>query len=143
MTRGRKSAASLDVVSILTPGQGRPPPPVDLDDLEARLWRATVDSLPSSWIDQAGQLVLRRLVCQAAIAERREQRLRELRAQDQDNNEEAAKLAHMHGVACKTVVYLLTQLRATPRARLVSRDAGPAIEQSPKTFKPWEIRARG
>ena len=69
--------------------------------------------------------------------------MRELRAQDQDNNEEAAQLAHMHGVACKTVVYLLTQLRATPRARLVSRDAGPAIEQSPKTFKPWEIRARG
>jgi hypothetical protein len=38
-------------------------------------------------------LVLRRLVAQAAIAERREARLRLLRAQDLDEGEDAAELA--------------------------------------------------
>jgi hypothetical protein len=140
MSRGRKSAASLSFVPLV-PGQGRPEPPANLDSLEKQIWRDVVDALPSHWLDLAGQLVLRRLVAQAAIAERREARLRQLREQDRDAGEDADALAALHGVSAKTVAYLLGQLRATPRSRILSRAAGPQVEQAAK-FRPWEIKAR-
>ena len=140
--RGRKSEHSLQVVPLVPGRSGRPPPPPELDAVEARIWRAVIDALPGFWVDGAGELVLRRLVAQAAIAERREQRLRQLRAQDRDSGEEADALVVEHGVTAKTVAHLLTQLRATPRSRIAARAAGPQVEQTPK-LRPWEIRSRG
>jgi hypothetical protein len=141
MPRGRKSAASLTVVPVV-PGQGRPEPPASLDALEQQIWRDVVDALPAHWLDLAGQLILRRLVAQAAISERREARLRQLRAQDRDGGEDADALAAQHGASAKTVAYLLGQLRATPRSRIVSRAAGPQFEQASRS-RPWEIKAGG
>src|SRR5215831_1964735 len=133
----RKSAASLAVVPRV-PGRGRPQPPAHLDSIEQRIWREVVDALPG--LDSAGQLVLLRLVAQAAVSERQEARLRQLRAQDQDGGEEAGTLAAQ--VLAKNVAYLLTQLRATPRSQLRSRAAGSKVEQAPG-WRPWEIRGRG
>src|SRR5215468_12349728 len=113
-----KSAASLAVVPRV-PGRGRPEPPADLDELEQRIWREVVDALPGHWLDTAGQVILRRLVAQAAVSERQELRLRQLRAQQQDDGEEAGALAAQHGGVAKNVAYLLSQLRATPRSRTV------------------------
>jgi hypothetical protein len=141
MARGRKSAALLSVLPVV-PGQGRPKPPASLDSLERRIWRDVVDALPAHWLDLAGQLVLRRLVAQAAISERREARLRQLRAREEDGSEGADALAAQHGVSSKTVAYLLGQLRATPRSRIESRAAGPQLEQAAKS-RPWEIKASG
>jgi hypothetical protein len=136
----RKSSASLAIVPRV-PGRGRPEPPPDLDVLEQRIWREVIDALPGHWLDRAGQLVLRRLVAQAAVAERQEVQLRQLRAQEQDGGEEAATLAAQHGVLAKNVAYLLTQLRATPRSQLRSRAAGSQMEQAPDS-RPWEIKAK-
>jgi hypothetical protein len=136
----RKSASSLTIVPLV-PGQGRPEPPGELDALEQRLWREVVDALPGHWLDPAGQVVLRRAVAQAAICERQEARLRGLRAQDQDHGEEALALAVTHGVIAKVVAHLLGQLRATPRARLSSREAGPRVTNAPRPARPWDIRA--
>jgi hypothetical protein len=136
----RKSSASLAIVPRV-PGRGRPEPPPDLDVLEQRIWREVIDALPGHWLDRAGQLVLRRLVAQAAVAERQEVQLRQLRAQEQDGGEEAATLAAQHGVLAKNVAYLLTQLRATPRSQLRSRTAGSRLEQAPDS-RPWEIKAK-
>src|SRR5215471_13824314 len=127
----RKAAAELAIVPRV-PGQGRPEPPADLDSLEQRIWREVVDALPGHWLDLAGQLILRRLAAQAAISERHEARLRQLRAEDRDAGEDAGALAAQHSVAAKTVAYLLTQLRATPRSRTVSRAAGAQLEQAPQ-----------
>src|SRR5215471_5257977 len=136
----RKAAAELAIVPRI-PGRGRPEPPPDLDVLEQRIWREVIDALPGHWLDRAGQLVLRRLVAQAAVAERQEVQLRQLRAQEQDGGEEAATLAAQHGVLAKNVAYLLTQLRATPRSQLRSRAAGSQMEQAPDS-RPWDIRAK-
>jgi hypothetical protein len=136
----RKAAAELAVVPRI-PGRGRPEPPVDLDPLEQRIWREVVDALPGHWLDRAGQLVLRRLAAQAAVSERQEARLRLLRAQEQDDGEEAAILAAQHGVLAKNVAYLLTQLRATPRSQQRARAAGSQMEQAPAS-RPWEIKAK-
>lgn len=49
--RGRKSAAELSVVSAMT--DWRPPAPDVLNAAEAELWRAIVNTKPSSWFDAA------------------------------------------------------------------------------------------
>ena len=139
MTRGRKSAASLSVVPVV-PGAGRPDPPSHLDASEAQIWRAVVGALPDHWIDAAGEQILCRLVCQAAIAERCEQQLRQLRAQRTSEDEKFAALAGTHRDTAKSIAYLLTTLRATPRSRVVSRAAGPQMSEVPHS-KPWDTRA--
>jgi hypothetical protein len=136
----RKPAAALAVVPRV-PGRGRPEPPAGLDELEQQIWREVVDALPGHWLDSAGQVILRRLVAQAAVSERQEFRLRQLRAQQQDDGEEAGALAAQHGVVAKNVAYLLSQLRATPRSQLRSRSAGSQMEQVPDS-RPWEIKAK-
>ena len=141
MARGRKSGASLVVVPLV-PGQGRPEPPADLDSFEQEAWRQVVAALPAHWIDPAGQIVLRRLVAQVAASEKWELRLRQLRAEGQDTGEDVAELVAMQGAVAKTIAHLLSQLRATPRSRMVSRAAGPQIART-SSLRPWEIRSRG
>jgi hypothetical protein len=136
----RRSAAELATPPIAIPGQGRPEPPDHLDELEQAIWREVTASLPPYWIDGAGCLVLRRLVAQAAIAERCEDRLRRLRRHDEDGEEDAAALAVRHAATAKTVTYLLTAIRGTPRSRVLTRDAGTDIEKVP-AFRPWELEA--
>jgi hypothetical protein len=137
----RHSAAELIAPPApQVPGQGRPEPPKHLDDLEQAIWREVVDALPQFWVDGAGALVLRRLVAQAAIAERCEGRLRRLRAGNLDGTEDAEGLAIRHSATAKTVTYLLTALRGTPRSRDNARVAGPEVDKVP-SFKPWEQRA--
>ena len=137
--RGRKPAA-LRVLPFV-PGQGgRPPPPAELDAVEAKYWRAVIDSLPSFWVDGSGEIVLRRLCAQSAVLERQEARLRALRAQDQDIGKEFDKLTTAHGMTAKTVGILLTELRATPRSRFTARASAPAVADTPR-LRPWEIRA--
>jgi hypothetical protein len=139
MARGRKSAASLSVVPVI-PGAGRPDPPGHLDASEAQIWRAVVGALPDYWIDAAGEQILLRLVAQAAIAQRHEGRLRELRAQRSADDPEIAALASTHRDTAKSIAYLLATLRATPRSRVVSRAAGPKMSEVPHS-KPWDTRA--
>src|SRR5215831_19948607 len=113
----RKNIIGLKSRTVpLVPGQGRPEPPADLDAFEQRVWREVIAALPAHWVDPAGQLILRRLTAQVAIAERLEVRLRQLRAEDQDSGEAASTLAVEHDLAAKAVANLLTQLRATPRS---------------------------
>jgi hypothetical protein len=143
MPRGRKPAAASFTVVPLVPGAGRPDPPAGLDGVEKRIWTAIVGSLPDHWIDAAGEQILRRAVSQCAIAERREAKLRALRAQDPDRDDEVtAELEASHRATAKSVGHLLGLLRATPRSRVVSRDAGPKLREVPRT-KPWDVKARG
>src|SRR5438876_8243941 len=97
MPRGRnRSPAALSVVSVIVPGQGRPEPPPELDAIEAKAWREVIAALPAHWVDAAGQLILLRLVAQAAVAARLEDQMRQLRAAGSDQSKEAKTLAARH-----------------------------------------------
>jgi hypothetical protein len=137
----RRSAADLSIVPML-PGRGRPQPPKMLDMIEARAWNDIVDALPGQWLDLAGQLVLRRVAAQVAIAERVEERLRTLATMGDDPEALAAEaaLAGMHRETAKSVIAGLTALRATPRSRMAPREGRNKFERGP-AFRPWEIVA--
>jgi len=130
----RKAAAALAVVPRI-PGQGRPPPPADLDPVERRIWSEVVDALPGHWLDPAGQVLLRRLAAQAAVAEQLELRLRQTRAEGRADS----KAVIEHGAVSVIVARLLAELRATPKSQLRGRAAGSRAEQAPQ-MRPWEIR---
>jgi hypothetical protein len=128
----------------MLPGKGRPAPPKALDQIEARAWNDIVDALPSQWIDAAAQMVLRRLVCQIAIAERVEPRLRDLAMMGDDPEalEAERMLAAMHRETAKSVVHGLTALRATPRSRMAAREGRSKFDRGAGAFRPWEIVAK-
>jgi hypothetical protein len=139
----RRSAADLALVPLV-PGRGRPEPPKALDQAEARAWNDVVDALPDRFLDPAGQLVLRRVVTQVAIAERLEERLRRLAVLDDDAEamEAEAQLAAMHRETAKAVIAGLTVLRATPRSRMAARESRSRFERGAGALRPWEIVAR-
>jgi hypothetical protein len=139
----RRSDADLSIVPML-PGKGRPAPPKALDQIEARAWNDIVDALPSQWIDAAAQMVLRRLVCQIAIAERVEARLRDLSMMGDDPEalEAERMLASMHRETGKAVVHGLTALRATPRSRMAAREGRSKFDRGAGVFRPWDIVAK-
>jgi hypothetical protein len=117
--------------------------PIGLDQLENRIWREVLASLPDRWIDPSSQNVLRRAVAQSAIAERLEARLRNLRGQNLDSPADAEYAATVaaHREASKTAAFLLGTLRATPKSRMASREARGAVEKTPPT-RPWLVKAR-
>ena len=136
MARGRKSAVSLTVVPPALPGE-RPAPPAELDDAETGIWRRIVGALPPTWLDTAAQEILTRAVAQAAVCERQEAQLRALRAEAQPDLDVIGALAAQHASAGKSLSHLLGVLRATPRARMVSRGASRQLAQVPRV-RPWE-----
>jgi hypothetical protein len=128
----------------LKPGKGRPEPPKDLDPIEARAWNDAIDSLPGQWVDPAGQLVLRRVAAQAAIAERLEDRLRRVSemADDPEALEAEKVMATMHRDALKAMVVGLDALRATPKARMAAREGRSRFEGAAMRSRPWDIMAK-
>jgi hypothetical protein len=129
----------------MLPGRGRPQPPPGLSLLERRIWTDVCDSLPDGWLDLSGQLILRRLEVQCAIAEVKEARIRRLIELDTPSAlEDVTALASDHSDTAKSIAYLLTQLRATPRSRLVSRAAGFDFNSASvdRAERPWEVRAK-
>jgi hypothetical protein len=89
--------------------------------LEAAIWTSVVDACPPGHHRSAAQELLRRLVAQAVVCERLEQRLRELRAAGHDSGEDFDVKAHAE--AGKQVTSVMTALRGTPRSRTRPRDA--------------------
>jgi hypothetical protein len=140
MARGRKSAASVEVTPML-PGSGRPEPPASLSAAEARCWHDVIDALPGFWVDGAGQLILRRVAIQTAFMEHLEAQIREQLASEAPDDAKLATLMGMHTQTAKAATFLLNQLRATPKARIMPRAANFEPSARQPEARPWEIRA--
>jgi hypothetical protein len=87
-------------------------------------------------------LLLRRAVAEIAIAERHEQRLRQVVAAGGPLEAELA-LAKEHRETCKSITALMTALRATPRSHVELRAARSAFDRSPSGPRPWEFVLEG
>jgi hypothetical protein len=142
MPRKSASAKAMVELSPLLPSAGRPEPPRELHPSEAKAWRDIIDALPDHWVDLAGQLILRRLVTQVAIAERKEQRLRRLLRDDSVAADvDIDELTTSHAATAKHISHLLAQLRATPRSRMVPRSVLFEPRHQEPDERPWDVRA--
>jgi hypothetical protein len=101
-----------------------------------------IDALPSQWIDAAAQMILRRLVCQIAIAERLEvcvswPRWRMALKRLKPNSRWLACIGRREDGRAWA-----DGLGATPRSRMAAREGRSRFEQGPGAFRPWEIVAK-
>src|SRR5262245_18772929 len=72
MKLGRKSRNELELVVDITRRMPAPPPP-ELTDAQAQVWRHAVSSMPGSWLQRGAYAVLTeycRHVCRARLLER-------------------------------------------------------------------------
>lgn len=133
-TRGRKSAASLSVVS---PGGvraiERPKPPTELTDEQAFEWRAIVDGLPADWFPRETWGLLSQY-CRHVISGRRVAQLLEAEEAsesfDVGSYDQLLKMQEREGRALSS---LATRMRITQQTTYDKSKKKPAQNR-----KPWE-----
>lgn len=132
--RGRKSAASLSVIS----GAGiepvrRPEPLPELTDEQAHEWRVIVNSLPADWF-RAETLPMLAQYCRHVVAARRVAQLIEMQAgADELDLDAMDKLAKMQDRESRALTTLGTKMRITQQATYDKSKKKPL-----QSKKPWE-----
>lgn len=146
-TRGRKSAASLSVIS----GNGvetvrRPDPPSDLSDEQADEWRAVVNRLPADWFPREtwGMLAqyCRHVVAARRVSEMIEALESEVRADSAEKGQAVAvlsaakamdRLFKMQEREGRAISSLATRMRLTQQTTYDKSKKKPLQGK-----KPWE-----
>jgi Phage terminase, small subunit len=141
---GRKSAASLAVVSTLPASLQRPEPPEDLTAAQAEEWRAVVGRMPLGWFTRETHQVLA-TYCRHAVNARQ---LAALLAafdpswvEDDEGLKRYDKLLAMAEREGKAVVMTATRLRLTPQSRYAPDKAATATSKAGTEAKPWQKHA--
>jgi hypothetical protein len=135
VSRGRKSAASKSVATIMRPEAiPRPDSPYDLDDEESAEWWAVVDRMPADWFGRETHALLSQY-CRHVVSARRIAQLIKaaLKAEafDVDAYDQLLKLQEREGRALSS---LATRMRITQQATYdKSKRKKPVFGR-----KPWE-----
>ena len=134
--RGKKAAADLEVVPLFEDGS-KPPPPVDMPESQAEVWRSVVDAMPSRWFDRGTFPVLTGL-CEHVVA-------RELiwplyhAALTRGDVDEAERLGRMFRREQAGVERASADLRLTKIARLAKTNETERQKRTLTiTARPWE-----
>lgn len=138
-TRGRKSAASLAVVTVM-PGQ-RPEPPEELTTEQAQEWRAIVARMPADWFLQESWPMLANL-CRHIVTARKLGHVIDHTSvpSDIETLREYDKLLGMRDRETKAIVNLSRQLRLSHQQRYQPKTAGSKTRATEAT-KPWEAKS--
>jgi hypothetical protein len=137
--RGRPSGGSLSVVPIVADPDGRPAPPPELSEDEAKQWRTYTARMPPSWFPNETLPLLRELVQTITLAQRANAELRAIKSLRRDDVfARFIKLAHTKLETSERISQLSTKLRLTNQSRIQAQRAS-ALEQTSRHMKPWEI----
>jgi hypothetical protein len=140
--RGRKSAASLSVVSVL--GNERPAPPDDLTEEEAEEWRAIASRMPHDWFTRENfpllaeycrHIVRSRDLAKDIAAFKRFPTEVRLTTDGIHRYDTLLRMADRERAA---LVNLATKMRLTQQSRYRADKAAPAVERGKTVRKPWE-----
>jgi hypothetical protein len=140
-TRGRKSAASVGVVS----GNfgKRPDPPFDLSDDEATIWRETVASEAADFFGTAALRSMLSDYCRhRASADKVSEVINVFQAEWLKNAEGAKRyhgLLKMRDLETRAAADKATKLRLTNQSRYTPQAASTASRNAAKGVKPWEM----
>src|SRR5262245_23741165 len=139
--RGRKSTAQLSVVSPLTPGQGRLPPPKCMPADEAAVWLSIVGAMPDHWFSTSFHL----LRCLCAHVANQEVIAQELaRARVKNDLKSLRSLTVIYNRETRAILEHSKALRLPPHARFTQERSANLKALTPTTAKrPWDIRISG
>jgi hypothetical protein len=115
--RGRKSAASLEVISYSDADVvRRPDPPAELTEEEAEEWKSVVGRLPAHWfLAETHQLLAQ--YCRHVVGARRvAQLIQQAEAADEFDIMQYARLLRLQELQSKAMVTLATKMRMTQQS---------------------------
>lgn len=136
--RGRKSAASLAVASVVGLTQ-RPEAPDELTQAEAKVWKQVVDSKPADWFtpgdtpllaDYCRHVVRQRLISKAINAQGK------IAFADPESYKFYRDLLKDSEMETRAIKSLATALRLTQQSRYTPQAAATATKKQQR--KPWE-----
>jgi hypothetical protein len=132
-TRGRASAASLEVAKPTTERVARPDAPYDLTDEQTEEWWAVVNRLPADWFPRETHAVLSQY-CRHVVSARRVAQLIQSEETgegfDLDQYDKLLKMQEREGRALSS---LATRLRITQQATVSAKAKKPTVGKLP-----WE-----
>ena len=137
-TRGRKSAASLAIVTNI-PGQ-RPEPPSELTENEADVWRSVVATKTADWFQEDSQPLLinycRHKVRQKFLSDQINEYTSEW-LQDEEGLRRYERLMSMSIKESGMISAIATKLRLTPQSRWQPSSASVKNNQA-AIKRPWD-----
>jgi hypothetical protein len=139
--RGRKSAASLEVVTRPVEIVERQRPPYDLNDEETEIWQAVVETQAADWFTAASAPILAEYCRQVIHARRIGQMIEQATSHIDPDTKEATltiedydRLLRMSVRASAAIAMLATKLRIAPQS--LTNHRGNKAPRAAK--KPWE-----
>jgi hypothetical protein len=140
--RGRKSSAEMSTLIVDTSRQTPPPPPSELTDAQAQVWRDVVGSLPGNWLTRAAHPILIaycRHTCRSRLLEIQIAQFELEWTGIEGGLERLDKLLAASERESRAMMACARALRLTPQAQMHPRTAGRAISNVPQGPRPWEI----
>lgn len=138
--RGRKSTASLSVISGGI--DNRPQPPADLTELEAEVWQRTVDGEAADVFGTAALQQMLKDYCRHVIAAERLSLVIEANMSTTESEvslKELDCLLKMRDRETKAIADKATKLRLTNQSRYTPKAAGTAAKNAGQASKPWQM----
>jgi hypothetical protein len=141
MTRGRKSAAALSVVTPI--GAARPAPPDGLTAAQAEVWRSVVDRLPADWFPRETFDLLAsycRHVTTARYLTRMVEACEAAGITGDDGLKDYDRVLAMRDREDKAMIAAARSLRITPASRLRPETAYRRAAVNPGGApRPWDL----
>lgn len=133
-TRGRTSAAALEVVTVANVQRlARPGPPDDLTDEQSAEWQAIVSMLPAEWFPRETHAVLAEYCRHVVLARRVGQLIRQAESAQMLDVTEYDRLGKMAERESRVIASLATKMRLTQQTTYDKGKKKPI-----RTVKPWD-----
>ncbi len=138
--RGRRSSASLAVVTVAMEAR-RPPPPRHLTTNQTQVWRDTVASMPGGWFDRVHEPMLvaycRHVAASARLAAMVEAFQDEWVGED-GGLQRLDKLLGMCERESRAIIMCARSMRLTQQSQMHPRSAGRSVANEPTGPRPWD-----
>ena len=144
--RGRKSAAELALTDIPVVDVSRsmpPPPPSELSDAQAAVWRDAVSCMPGDWLRRGAHGILIeycRHVCRSRLLEVQIAHFQQELIAAEGGLERLDKLLAAADRETKSALACARALRLTPQAQMHPRVAGRRLAEVSPYPSPWSGR---
>jgi hypothetical protein len=145
MKRGRKSRNELELTDTLIVDVTRrmpAPPPPELTDAQAAVWRDAVSSMSGNWLPRGAHPILVeycRHTCRARLLEQEIAHFDAEWVKEEGGLERLNLLLGMAEREGKAVIACARALRLTPQAQMHPRTAGRRANDVPPYPSPWSF----
>lgn len=136
--RGRKSAASQEIMVGAVTLVERPEPGLDLTPAEDDVWRAVVNAMPADWFPVETHPLLSQY-CRHTVAARKIAMLIDVAtAKDEVDTAELDKLLQMQVRETGALKAMAASMRLSQQASYSARGAGGEKSRRSTVKRPWE-----